>query len=505
MLRHIALTLSLLLGLSSVTAASKASIPRTPATAPAAPVAAPVVSCEAQIDGLELPAPSDRFEGYLRGLPEVIVQSRVGSALYLTWPANESTGRSELNSSARPDRLLRRLVATGDRAQLREVALSEGYLFAERPAVSRALSAFVGLTELFDEPTIHRLREGRIEALSRDEEGVYVGADGRRATLRLNDRVSVDASDLQASLHLDLDVVRRRTGALRTLPLSMSQDAAALELVFPDGSRRPTLVRLDGGSTEVSCVGGDPETLAETLTHAAHFARRHERIVGAARALVRERPRFDEPVNEPEGVQEDGRLRAEWLDAYMRGERTFTYRDVGYPVFDADGNARPPQVCIDFVFDSWERGEGTWYRPRGEAPARTEGSIRFRGVPRRSIQQLLSYGREEGRDVERMDIARDDRVALQQGRGFARAMARIADDVRQGDALIIHGLRLQDMRNHYHAVLVLDVEPMTGVPMTVADNQGRPRLRTLTSAMRAAPLRSINHRIRVNFDAMEEG
>jgi len=75
--------------------------------------------------------------------------------------------------------------------------------------------------------------------------------------------------------------------------------------------------------------------------------------------------------------------------------------------------------------------------------------------------------------------------------------------VREGDALVIYGLRLQDGRNHYHAVLVLEAEPMTGVPMTVADNQGRPRLRTLASAMRAAPLRHIDHRIRVDFDRLE--
>ncbi len=162
----------------------------------------------------------------------------------------------------------------------------------------------------------------------------------------------------------------------------------------------------------------------------------------------------------------------------------------------------PPQVCIDFVFDTWERSEGTWYRPDGEAPRLTAGRVRFRGVPRRSIQQLLAHASTDAR-FERFDVGRGDRVALQEGRRFARAMARVADDVRPGDALVIYGLRLQDMRNHYHAVLVLEVEPMTGVPMTVADNQGRPHLRTLTSAMRAAPLRSIAHRVRVDFDALE--
>ncbi|MCB9596917.1 MAG: hypothetical protein H6719_29610 [Sandaracinaceae bacterium] len=503
MLRHVALTVSLLLAGSSVTSLAKTAAPRAIDQAPgaAAPVAAAPVSCEARIDELHLDAPSARFERYVDALPELVVETRVGHALYLDWPVNESPARARLEAARRPDRLLREIVASGDRARLREVALSEGYLFADRPALARALSASVHLEDLFDAPVVFRQRDGAIDRLTRDDEGGYLDADGTRATLRLNDRVAVDEADLAAPRHLDLEVIRRRTGALRTIPVALGHDAAALDLVFPDGTRRPALARLDG-ATEVSCVGGDLETLEATLGHAARFAARQDRLALAARALVRESPRFDEPIDEPEGVQEDGRLREAWVAAYGRGERTFHYRDHDYPVFDADGNARPPQVCVDFVFDSWERGEGTWYRPRGEAPGVTEGQARFRGVPRRSVQQLLEHASTDA-TFERLDVASRDRVALQEGPRFARAMARIADDVRPGDALVIHGLRLQDGRNHYHAVLVLEVEPITGVPMTVADNQGRPHLRTLGSAMRAAPLRSIKHRIRVDFDALE--
>lgn len=470
--------------------------------AAAAPDAAGGPTCEARIEALALPPPSPRLARYVEGLPEVVVETRVGHALYLRFPESAGPARQGLERAARPDRVLRDLVASGDRARLREAALVDGYFFAERPALARALSARVRIDALFDAPTIHRWRDGEHARLTRDADGGYVEADGSRATLRLNDRVVVDPSTLGAARHLDLEVVRRRTGALRTMPRAVGPDAAALELSFPDGSRRPALVRLDGNATEVACVGGDRATLRATLDHAARFAARQARLVAAARALVRESPRFDEPVNEPEGVQEDGRLREAWLAAYGRGQRTFTYRDHEYAVFDADGNPRPPQVCIDFVFDTWERSEGTWYRPAGEAPGLTAGRVRFRGVPRRSIQQLLDHATTDG-TFERLDVASGDRVALSEGRRFARAMARVADDLRPGDALVIYGLRLQDMRNHYHAVLVLEVEPMTGVPMTVADNQGRPHLRTLTSAMRAAPLRSIAHRVRVDFDALE--
>ena len=122
------------------------------------------------------------------------------------------------------------------------------------------------------------------------------------------------------------------------------------------------------------------------------------------------------------------------------------------------------------------------------------------------MSRTLSYVRDEpGAGIERVDFARRDRVALARGRSFARAMGRIADDVREGDSLIIHGLRLQDGNMHYHAILVLEVEPITGVPMVVADNQGHPRIWNLRGAMAAAPLRSINHRLRVDYDAVATG
>jgi hypothetical protein len=81
-------------------------------------------------------------------------------------------------------------------------------------------------------------------------------------------------------------------------------------------------------------------------------------------------------------------------------------------------------------------------------------------------------------------------------------VAREADAFREGDALIVHGLRLQDYRRHYHALLVIRTDPMTGVPMRIADNQGRPQFRTLENAMRAAPYRRIVHRLRLDLDAL---
>jgi hypothetical protein len=492
-------------------------------SADAAVIVAPVVApsdapptCEARIAERALMTPSARHDAYAHALPEVIVHTQIDPVLFLRWPderprsAQAAALRRALDHSAHPTRELRHfLAAHPSAAARREVLLSDGYFFSDRPALAIALSAQVQLDDLFDGERVYRARDGVIDVLDRtdadaDEAG-YLEADGSIARLRLNDRVSEDPSVLDAPLGLDLEAVREETGALRTIPSAMSADAAALELVFPDGSRRASLVTLENGTTEVVCIGGAVETLAATRADAMRFWTGHRALVGAVEAFVEESPRFDEPTDEPEGVQEDGQLRLAWAAAYGRGESTFTYGTVEYPVFDDEGRAIPPEVCVDFVFDAWQRGGGTWYRGEGETPGRTRGSIDLAPagpIPRRSLGLLLDYASSEGSVLDRFDVPEDDRVPLERGAAYAHALARTADAFREGDALVVYGLRLQDMRNHHHALLVIRTDPMTGVPMVVADNQGRPQFRTLVSAMRAAPLRAIAQRLRLDVDAL---
>jgi hypothetical protein len=477
-----------------------------------ADAALPAPTCEEQIAARELGALTSRHEAYARALPEVIVHARLDPVLFLRWPDERPRSeaaaalRRELEASRRPARDVRAFVVAhaDDRALLREVLLSDGYLFSDRPELAVALSSEVRLVHLFDAPRIYRARDGVIDVLERGETG-YLESDGSVASVRLHDRVSVDEPALADPLGLDLEVVREETGALRTIPTAIGATAAALDLVFPDGARRASLVEIRDARTEVVCIGGDAATLDATRADAARFWERHRALTSAARALVEESPRFDEPSDEPEGVQEDGELRMEWTRAYLRGESTFWYGTVEYPVFDSQGRAVPPEVCVDFVLDAWERGGGTWYRGEGERPGRTSGAIdvnRAGAVPRRNLTGLLAYAEGEGSVFDRYDVPSEDRVALARGPAYAQAIARQADAFREGDALVVYGLRLQDMHMHHHALLVIRTDPMTGVPMVVADNQGRPQLRSLANAMQAAPLRSIHHRLRLDASAV---
>ena len=126
------------------------------------------------------------------------------------------------------------------------------------------------------------------------------------------------------------------------------------------------------------------------------------------------------------------------------------------------------------------------------------------GLFRRNIPSVLAFAEDEETPLSRYDIPRKDWVPLSRHRRFARNLSNHAHAIREGDALIIHGLREQDMEDHFHAVLVLATDPLTGIPMVVGDNQGRPRIGSLHLAMRAAPRRSIKHRLRLDINKAKQ-
>jgi hypothetical protein len=56
---------------------------------------------------------------------------------------------------------------------------------------------------------------------------------------------------------------------------------------------------------------------------------------------------------------------------------------------------------------------------------------------------------------------------------------------------------------HYHSFYVVESDPITGMPILLAGNSGRPRLRAWDNVMRSAPLRSIKTRIRPRLEWLE--
>jgi hypothetical protein len=228
-----------------------------------------------------------------------------------------------------------------------------------------------------------------------------------------------------------------------------------------------------------------------------------EQLNSAAILMVRDKPDFDEPENEPDSEQEDGKLRIEWEKSYRQGKKKFIYRELEYDVFNRHGNPVPPEVCIDFIFDTWQRASGNWYKSKKMRPGRTEGFLDFDEIDHlntRHTPSILQYAKKESIPFERYDFSNKSRVPFKKTKKFSQALAGNSNYIKEGDIIVIHGLREQDMKEHFHTVLVLDTYPVTGIPSVVGDNAGKPRIRNIASAMRSAPRRMIKHRIRLNWN-----
>ena len=487
-----------------------AAFPDSTMPAPANLPAPPSPTCENRIAEVVLSPPDKLLSAYTKSLAYILLEVKVEPVIYLTAPKPGDNppaqrARAKLRSAHRTRRAVADFIKRhrDNRAFLRDVFLSQGYFFEASPSLAAAMVQEISLSDLYDAPVIYRWRENRIERLERQND-IYVDEAGTEAVLHLNARTGLDPADLAQPLHLDITYLRNTTHALYVRPTVVGATDAAVDWVFPSGERRRALVSLRNRHTELTCIGGDQGSLSSTAASAARFWERHRRVVRAAERITDERPIFDEPKDEGEDVQEDGELRQAWKEAYYARKRTFNYREVEYEVYDRRGNPVPPEVCIDFILDTWERASGTWYTSKGAPPKRTEGAIDFNvfgHFGRRYIASILNFALQEGSPFDRYDVPRRRWIPLTKRRRFAKNLPLLSAYIREGDVLVIHGLRDEDQKEHFHTVLVLATDPITGLPVLVADNQGRPRISSLKSAMRSAPRRSIKYRIRLNYDA----
>jgi hypothetical protein len=213
--------------------------------------------------------------------------------------------------------------------------------------------------------------------------------------------------------------------------------------------------------------------------------------------VVGEALRFDRPEGE-KTAEHDGELRPQWMTAYLQGRESFSYEGSTYPVFDAAGRAWPPEVCVDFVLDSFERTSGTWFTPRGGRLGRVRGRLDFDEAGIQNRRGVLAFGAfAEARPelFESRRFAGAERIQFKERTRFFDFLVDHADEVRPGDVVAIHGMKA-DNRIHQHAILVEWADPITGFPSGLADQMKRPRRRTWEGIMAEAPLRSLLYRAR---------
>lgn len=392
-----------------------------------------------------------------------------------------------------------------DPTLLRAVILREGYLYASEPSEALALVNRVSLADLFVEPKLFLLRGSRIDRVirraGRTVEYRYGEgpAAGQPAVLLLGDRVALTPEALARPLHRDVASFTESVGADRLMVEHQTEHAIVGNLRFGSTWVR-ALLDVRGARVTLACLDAD-RNLARGVTawqrDTAARQRALARLRDAIGAAVAEAIPFDRPRGVPDHFS-DGRLRPLWRWAYDHRQASFTHDEQTYPVFDGRGRPIPPQMCADFVFDTYERAGGSWYRPRPESPGRSQGRLDFDryGIDnRRGVLALGEFAAKTPELFEHRWFTGAERVAFAERGRFFSSLSGDSDRLRPGDVVAIQGEKA-DGYVHQHAILVEATDPLTGFPHALADQMRWPRRRTWEGIMAEAPRRSLLYRVR---------
>ena len=94
------------------------------------------------------------------------------------------------------------------------------------------------------------------------------------------------------------------------------------------------------------------------------------------------------------------------------------------------------------------------------------------------------------------------RIAFRDRAAFFADLFTHRDEYRPFDIVTVFGLR-SDGKLHYHSFFVADRDPVTGMPIAVAANAGRPRIRSWENELQNAPARGILAHIRPRLTWLE--
>jgi hypothetical protein len=394
------------------------------------------------------------------------------------------------------------------KSALRQVILTDGYLYAEHPEAAALLGNHVVLNHLFDAKELVITRGDQV--LHATKKGLdYFWKDGpdagNLARLWLFDRVSAQGETLGPTRHVSLDHIREQTGADRFEIERLTTDGILARLFYGEVTVPAVLTVRDDG-VNLECEALDAQS-ADLVQAARVLARRRRAVLSRMRdaidAQITEALPFDEPKTE-EG-QQDGKLRQQWREAYLQGQYSFEFNGDKYSIFGAHGHPRLPQVCVDFVVDTWERMAGTRWLGRDEGRGRKVGRIDFNALDienRRSVDRLIDFARNKPEWFDVIEIPEAERVPFHDRARFFKRLFANQRDFQPGDVVAILGMR-DDERLHYHSFIIVSDDPLTGMPTAVAANAGRPRIRSWEAEMQNAPRRSIIARIRPHLPWLE--
>lgn len=420
--------------------------------------------------------------------------------------------RQMLASGENPYGVVSRLLqeAEGNPELVRDVLLRDGYLYAESPEVGYALVSLVQPHHLFGYERIW-IQRGESVVHAERRSGRYYYTDGplvgQRARLVLFDRAGAGETPGPA-LHRDLRSLRYQLHFDRMQIRHVTADHIVANLRYGKWWV-PSVLETDGPHVKLECESLSPHLSKELEQWRQAGHRRQQAVQALRQAMLGELSEslpFDEPLHEY-GFQLDGTLRRKWLNAYAMHRDRYAVNGDPYQVFDPKGRPLTPQVCVDFLTDTLERTSGTRFRPRGEKPGRVVGKLDFDALsPKREELRrapgFVEFAKNHPEWFEVMDG--DGHIEIGDRERFFAYLADHADDFAVGDAVLIKGKTPWDAQHvHFHSFFVYESDPITGMPLVVVGNAGRPSLRSWETEVRRTPKRLIFDRIRFKTEWLE--
>jgi hypothetical protein len=454
--------------------------------------------------------------------PVVLLYAKAEPTVFVRTPLPPAHGsevaeayRTLLSTTSSPWSQLERLwsVFSANPELGRAVLLREGYLYAEKPELAFALVDLVAAQQLFSEKQIWIHRGERLLTAERDKAGRYVFVDGpergQRVKLLLFDRIGT--GEPPPPLHRDFRALRARLGFDRVKIVRIGEHNIIADLRYGSVWVRSVL-RAKGAELSLACEAPNPEYAPMVKAVRAEHERR-EKVLGRLRRGIVESISDGLPFDEPltEYGQQDGKLRRRWHMAYSAGQTSYEFNKDKYEVYNLAGRPLVPQVCVDFIFDTFERASGTWWRPRGEKRERVMGGVDFKTFEDETMRRatsVIDYANQHPEWFEMDTLAENERVPFKLARPFADFLVAQADRFRAGDVVLIRGYAPWDKPwkpkiMHFHSFFVYETDPLTGQPLALAGNPGRPLLQTWQFEAFRTPERSIWYRIRPKLAWLE--
>ncbi len=509
-----------------LTATEAAALPKPSATAaePEVPdLAARNAAAQKELDRVLALPPLPGAPNFEKNRAQLVARAKTEPALFVRAPApdpDEKAGTRSLRLNFehtdfpwRELKKLRKGVFWNNPKLARQLLLKEGYLYSEKANHAFTLVSLIRPDHLFDEPEIW-VQRGESVMHARKEKRTkyerYYFTDGpekdKRVKLLHLDRVGTGA--VPKPLHRDFRSLRYRLFFERAQIKHITEQYIIADLRYGK-YWIPTLLESDGAHLKRVAEVIDPK-IANDLEQERARLEKLTRLVSQLRDAMRDQIDEALPFDEPktEVGQQDGALRRQWRYAYLAGRDTFRFNEDRYDVFDEHGRPIVPQVCIDFMSDTFERAGGRWWRPKGDGKRElTAGRLDLSEFDREALRRtkyFLNFAREHDQWFDVLTFPKYMRIELGYKERFFKWLSKKADHLRPGDIILIRGhTPWDDVEEHTHSFFIYETDPLTGVPIAIAGNAGPANLWSWETEARRTPNRTIRTRIRPKVEWLE--